>query len=146
VPKQIQNKRLMIARYGAFKRTCEVYTGAGNKRLDAPRPIVLGDGNSQVNFLMDPAVAPDQVTLRFIVTRDDPFIRAADDAFERHRLDPMSAESVMLLAYADDGSIVDNKTLVRCVIQELRYPEGDTNTSSETMLELIVQPLDRLAQ
>lgn len=143
--RQIQSKRLMIATYGAFRRTCEVYTGAGKKRLEGARPIVLGDGNSKVNFLFDPAVSPDQVTLRFIITRDDPFIQAAEDAFERHRLNPMSSESLMLLAYADDGSIVDNKTLVRATILDLRYPEGDTNTNSEVMLELVVQPQDALA-
>jgi hypothetical protein len=143
--KQIQSKRILIARYGAVARTCEAYSGAGKKRLEAARPIVLGDGQSQVLYLFDPAVGCDQVTLRFIVTRDDPFVQAAGEAFERHRRDPQSAESLVLMAYTDAGAVVASKTLVRAVIQEMRWPEGDTNTNNESMLELIVQPTDALA-
>lgn len=140
----IQSKRLYIARFGAFQRTCEVYTGAGRKRLENARPIVLGTGDSRVTHLHDPAASLDAVTLRFICTRDDPFIKAAQDAFERHRLDPTSAETIILLAYADDGSIVDTISLPRAVIQEIRFPEGDTNTNNETAMEIITQPADAL--
>ena len=140
----VQNKRLYIAAIGAFRRTCEAYTGAGVKRLDNSRPIVMGSGDSRVYRLFDPAASLDQVTLRFVCTRDDPFIIAAHEAFERHRLYPASAEDVVLLAYADDGTIVAVKTLPRCVFEEVRFPEGDTNTSGEVTLEILTQPADVL--
>jgi hypothetical protein len=141
----IQNKRLYIARFGAFQRTCEAYTGAGWKRLETARQVVLGTGDSRVHDLFDPAATLDPVTLRFICTRDDPFIKAAKEAAERHRLDPNSAEAIMLLAYDDAGAIVDTITLPRAVIQAVRFPEGDTNTSNETILEIETKPADSLS-
>lgn len=139
------SKRLMIAKHGDISRTVEVYTGGGRKRLDNAKPVVLGDGRSYVHFIDDPAVAPDLMTLRLIATRDDPFVSAAEQALDLHRRDPLSAGSVTLTAYADSGAVIADKQIIRAVIQEVRFPDGDTQTSGETLAEIIVQPRDVLA-
>lgn len=139
------SKRLMIAKHGDISRTVEVYTGGGRKRLDNAKAVVLGDGRSQVHFIDDPAVAPDLITLRMIATRDDPFVNAAERALDQHRRDPLTAAPITLKAFSDDGGVLGDKQIIRAVIQEVRFPDGDTMTSGETMAEIICQPRDVLA-
>jgi hypothetical protein len=141
---QPQNKRLFIAKIGDISRTCEAYSGAGKKRIESSRPIVMGTGDSRVHKLRDPAMTVDPVTLRFICTRDDPFITAIGAAAEKHRLDPQSAGSLILQAFSDAGAVVASKTLVRACIESFHWSDGDTNASGESVCEVVVDPEDAL--
>lgn len=140
----IQNKRLFIARYNGLDRTVEEVTGAGRKRLENARQVVLGDGQSTVYQLHDPAATVDPITLRCITTRDDPFVAAIEGLFELQRLNPDAADALILFAYADSGATVDSRNFVKAVIQDYKFADGNSNAHGEAPFEFTVQPDDVL--
>lgn len=144
MPKAPITKRLYIANFLGIKRTCEKHTKPGKKRLESAKPVVFGDGLSTVTYCHDPAIGTNEITLSFITTKDDPFVREAEAALLKHKNDPGAAEPTLLLSHKDDGSVLGTKTAVRAVIQEVNWPEGDTNAHGESMVEIRVQPEDMI--
>lgn len=135
-------KKLYTMVFLGVQRTVEKHSTPEKKRLEASKPVVMGDGRNNVDYMDDPAFGCEPVTISMITQADDPFIDKAEAARQRHKDDPTTAESCILRAHNDKGKVIKTYTLYRCSIQSLKLPDADTASHDPGMVELIVQPRD----
>jgi hypothetical protein len=145
MPKATSKRRYTMVHLG-ISRTIEEFTQPERKRLENAKPFIMGDGQNTVRYNHDPARGCEPVTIKMITTDDDPYISKASDAFRRHMNDPATAESAIIRCHKDDGTILSTMTLVRAVIQAMKFVEGNTTSHDHGMLEVILQPEDFLDQ
>lgn len=137
-----QTKRLIIARLAGFDAPLHKVSAANWKRLSDAVRVVRGDGTSRVDKLHDPAVTVEPITLELVVEKNEAFIAKARALFLQHKQDPSSAGPLVIVSMLDNGTVLDQVTLVRAVIQGVTAPEGDTLTHGEAMAQIVVDPED----
>ena len=137
-----QTKRLIIAKMNGFNATLEKVSQASIKRGNNPFIVVKGDGTSKAEYVHDPVLTFPEVTLSVAVAKNDAFVANARMLALQHKQDPSTATNVDIKSFDDSGAVVNQISLVKAVIQEVKMPDGDTGSHTEAMAEIIVQPAD----
>ena len=136
------SKKLYTLIHNGISHSVEKFTAPQKKRLEAAKPVIFGDGLNKVSYNHDPAFGCEHVTISMIATLEDPFVRAMEDARQRHKDNPDSAETAIIRAHQHDGKIITQLTLFKAVIQDIKYAEGDTAGHDNPMVEVTFQPDD----
>jgi hypothetical protein len=136
------SKKLYTLVHDGISHSVEKFTAPQMKRLENAKPVVFGDGLNNVSYNHDPAFGCEHVTISMIATLDDPFVRQMEDARQRHKDDPDSAEMAIIRAHRHNGEVITTLTLFKAVIQDIKYSEGDTAGHDNPMVEITFQPED----
>jgi hypothetical protein len=135
-----QTTRLITAKYANWSGTIETISSASARRASEPIINLSGDGVSAAEYTFDPVAVWPEVTLGISVQKDDAFCQDLWQAWQNQLQNPSQAGDCVITSYNDSGDAQTTLTLVHAVIQDLRFPHGDTGQHAQALAEVVLQP------
>jgi hypothetical protein len=137
-PNTVRNIRAIV---NGMSLVCSAVDGIEKGALSEPVDAVDPESNRHIK-VHDSVSKTGKVTLRVIPNKSEGGVAEARRLEAEHRRNPGSAQDVVVIFTENDGTVVDQLTLVNAVFNKVGPIRGDKQNHELQIVDIEVEPAD----